>query len=141
MVLHQKTPVSRPRAWIGFASGLLVAAAVLRLAASSPQAPAGVDTPTPTPGQIEFFQAATPPGPLATGGDCHGGDDKGGLKLESRETLLKGGDTGPAIVPGDPGKSLLMHVLRRDEGYPAMPKKAEKLSDAKIAAFAEWIKA
>jgi len=141
MVLHQKTPVSRPRAWIGFASGLLVAAAVLRVGATSPiQLPAKVDAPAPTPDQVEFFEANIRPVLLETCADCHIGDDKGGLSLESRESLLKGGDTGPGIVPGDPGKSLLMHAIRRDDGYPAMPKKADKLSDAKIAAFAEWIK-
>src|SRR5262245_488084 len=189
MVLHQKTPVSRPRRWIGFASGLLAAVAVLRVAAAAPldarpakpaafarpakpaafarpAKPASfarpakpapfarpakppsfarppktpVQAPAPTAEQTEFFEANIRPVLLDTCGDCHVGDDKGGLKLESRETLLAGGDTGPAIVPGDPDKSLLMHVIRRDDGYPAMPKKAAKLSDAKIAAFAEWIK-
>ena len=35
----------------------------------------------------------------------------------------QGGETGPAIVPGDPEKSLLIHAIRRDEGFPRMPKK------------------
>ena len=40
--------------------------------------------------------------------DCHTEDSLGGLRLDSREAMLKGGKSGPAIVPGDPDKSLLI---------------------------------
>jgi len=125
-------------AWLGLASALFVATAVLRIAAApraqAPQAAA------PTPADIEFFEANIRPVIFDVCGECHVDDDEGGLKLDTRESMLKGGDTGPAIVPGDPDKSLLMHVIRRDEGYPRMPKSAPKLADEKIAAFATWIK-
>jgi len=41
---------------------------------------------------------------------------------------------------GDPEKSLLIHVIRRDEGFPRMPKSKPKLPDRTVAAFIEWIK-
>jgi cytochrome c553 len=128
-----------PKRWLGLASVLFVATGVLRIAAQTqgaipPAAGAAAS-------QVEFFEANIRPVLFDVCGECHVDDEKGGLQLDSREALLKGGDTGPAIVPGDPDKSLLMHVIRRDEGYPRMPKSGPKLSDQKIAAFADWIKA
>jgi hypothetical protein len=44
---------------------------------------------------------------------CHGGQKVSGhLRIDSREALLKGGESGPAIVPGDPEKSLLLQAVR-----------------------------
>src|SRR6266436_764592 len=44
---------------------------------------------------------------------CHGrGKDKGGLRLDNRETLLKGGDTGPAIISGKSAESLLIELVQ-----------------------------
>ncbi len=63
------------------------------------------------------------------------------MSLASRETLIKGGDSGPAIVPGDPANSRLMHMIRRDQGFKPMPKGEDKLPDATIAAFEQWIAA
>ena len=64
---------------------------------------------------------------------CHSAEAekvKGGLLLDTREALLKGGDTGPAIVPGDPEKSLLIKAVRYTDPDLQMPPKGEKLSDA-----------
>ena len=45
--------------------------------------------------------------------ECHGeGDVEGGLRATSRATLLQGGETGPAIVPGDPDRSLMIQAVR-----------------------------
>src|SRR5262245_15242213 len=55
---------------------------------------------------------------------------KGGLLLDTRDALRKGGDSGPALVPGDVKNSLLLKALRQ-EG-PRMPPKG-KLPDAVIA--------
>ena len=73
-------------------------------------------------------------------GECHGEKDvKGGLRLTSRETLLKGGDSGPAVVPGKPDESLLIHAVEYlDE--PKMPPK-EKLSATDVARLREWVAA
>src|SRR5262249_10301638 len=45
--------------------------------------------------------------------DCHTDEHFGGLRVDSREALLKGGRSGPAIVPGDPDKSLLVQAVRQ----------------------------
>src|SRR5881392_4143075 len=44
---------------------------------------------------------------------CHGrGKDKGGLRIDSRETLLKGGDSGPAVVSGNSAQSLVISLVQ-----------------------------
>jgi len=70
---------------------------------------------------------------------CHGGDSvKGELDLATREGLLKGGETGPAVVPFQAKQSLL-HKLITHADEPAMPDKAPKLADADIAKITSWI--
>src|SRR2546423_12854374 len=64
---------------------------------------------------------------------CHSAQSekvKGGLLLDTREGVLKGGDTGPAIVPGDPEKSLLIKAVRFTDKELQMPPKDKKLQDA-----------
>ncbi|MBI3879424.1 MAG: DUF1549 domain-containing protein, partial [Verrucomicrobia bacterium] len=63
----------------------------------------------------------------------------GGLVLDSFAAVLAGGDTGPAIVPGKPGESLLLSAVKHT-GELKMPKKGEKLSAAEIATLEEWVK-
>src|SRR5262249_1964275 len=63
---------------------------------------------------------------------------RGGLYLDTREGIRKGGDTGPAVVSGDPKKSLLLAALRHDGKIEQMPPRG-KLSDEVIADFAKWI--
>ena len=70
---------------------------------------------------------------------CHGFDEakrKGGLRLDYRDALLKGGDTGPAVVPGEPEKSLLLRSLTHVDPDLKMPKKGAKLDERVIADFA-----
>jgi hypothetical protein len=67
---------------------------------------------------------------------------KGGLVLDSRAGLLTGGDSGPAIVPGDPQKSLLIKAIGYGDEDLQMPPPKEgsrRLSDREIAAIAEWV--
>lgn len=63
---------------------------------------------------------------------------KGGLSLESRANVLKGGDTGPALVPGKPEQSLLLKAVRYTEEGLRMPPTG-KLPDAIIADLTKWI--
>jgi Protein of unknown function (DUF1553)/Protein of unknown function (DUF1549)/Planctomycete cytochrome C len=63
---------------------------------------------------------------------------KGGLFLDSRDGVLKGGETGPAIVAGKPAESRLIRALRYD-GEVRMPPKG-KLSDAIVADFEKWVR-
>ena len=72
---------------------------------------------------------------------CHG-DSKisGMLRVDSREALLKGGESGAAIVPGKPDESLLIKAIQRHEDVSAMPPEKDKaLRPEQIAAFAAWI--
>ena len=63
---------------------------------------------------------------------------KGGLLLDSREGLLRGGDTGPAVVPGKVGQGLLLQALRHEDGL-EMPPKKPKLAASVVADFERWI--
>jgi cytochrome c553 len=68
---------------------------------------------------------------------CHGAEkQRGGLRVDSRAALLKGGDTGPAILPGKPAESLLLKAVRY-EGPEMPPKKRLKADD--VAALAKWV--
>jgi uncharacterized protein DUF1553/uncharacterized protein DUF1549/cytochrome c len=70
---------------------------------------------------------------------CHGGDKVGGgLRLDTRTALLKGGKHGAAVIPGDAGKSLLVQALRYEHDEVAMPPDGQ-LDDAVIADFAKWV--
>jgi cytochrome c553 len=72
---------------------------------------------------------------------CHAGEKpKGGLDLTTQASLAAGGESGAAVVPGDPEQSLLYRlVAHQDE--PAMPEGDENLPDESIAHVAAWIKA
>jgi hypothetical protein len=70
---------------------------------------------------------------------CHDGQShKGGLDVTTREALLRGGTSGPAIVAGNAKDSLLYKLIAHEQ-EPAMPYKTGKLPDDVIAKFAEWI--
>lgn len=70
---------------------------------------------------------------------CHTEERMGGLQLDSREHALKGGKSGPVIVPGDPEKSLLVKALHYTDAKLKMPPTG-KLKEDEIAAVATWIK-
>src|SRR5687767_11641060 len=63
---------------------------------------------------------------------------KAGLRLDSREAMLKGGDTGPALVPGAPEKSLLIDAISYKNVDLTMPPKG-KLPDAILADLTAWV--
>jgi mono/diheme cytochrome c family protein len=70
--------------------------------------------------------------------DCHTSAEMGGLRVDSRERILQGGKSGPAVMPGDPDKSLLIQAVRQS-GDLKMPK-GGKLKPAEIQALADWVK-
>jgi hypothetical protein len=72
---------------------------------------------------------------------CHEEKAKGGLRLNSREYALKGGDSEkPAIVPGKPEESLLLEMIHPDAGDDIMPPKGDPLPAADRELIAEWIR-
>jgi hypothetical protein len=74
---------------------------------------------------------------------CHGdAKTSGELRVDSRDGLLRGGDSGPAIVPGKPAESLLIQAIRRQADVSAMPPEKEKaLRPDQVADFVAWIEA
>ncbi|GAB4455513.1 MAG: PSD1 and planctomycete cytochrome C domain-containing protein [Armatimonadaceae bacterium] len=88
----------------------------------------------------EFFESKVRPVLLENCISCHGKDAQiAGLRLDSREALLKGGESGPALVPGNPDKSLLIEVIRHT-GKIKMPQ-GGKLKDTEIANLTAWVQA
>lgn len=71
---------------------------------------------------------------------CHTDAKSGGLQLDSREHMLAGGKSGPAIRPGDPDNSLLVQAIRQIHPRLKMPP-GGKLRDTEIESIANWIKA
>jgi len=89
------------------------------------------------PKAIEFFEKQVRPLLVARCASCHGASQQFSmLRVDSREALLRGGNRGPAIVPGDPQLSLLAKAVRH-EGL-NMPV-GGKLEPAEIAAIEKWI--
>ncbi len=70
----------------------------------------------------------------------HGEKMKGNLLVDSREALLTGGDTGPAIVPGNPEKSLIIEAIGYKNTDLQMPPKGERLTAPQIATLTQWVK-
>jgi hypothetical protein len=88
---------------------------------------------------IEFFEAKIRPVLVEKCYSCHSAKAKilqAGLYLDTREGLLKGGDSGPAVVVGKPDEGTLLSALRYD-GYEMPP--SGKLADGVIADFEKWI--
>ena len=96
--------------------------------------------------KLTFFESKIRPIFVEKCYDCHSvkaaeqNKLKGGFYIDVREGLLRGGDSGPAIIPGQPEKSLLMQVIRHEIIDMQMPPKKAKLSDRQIADMAQWIK-
>ncbi len=95
----------------------------------------------PTAEQAVLFENKIRPLLVERCYECHSAEkkQKGGLLLDTKEGTLKGGDTGPALVAGDPAKSLLIKAVKWTDKDLQMPPK-KKLSDEEIAALEEWVK-
>lgn len=89
-------------------------------------------------GQIEWFEREVRPLLSQHCLSCHSKSvgTKGGLSLDSRESILAGGDSGPAIVPGKPDESLLIEAIRR-ESFEMPPEKALSARDQKT--LEQWV--
>jgi hypothetical protein len=96
--------------------------------------------------QLEFFEGKVRPILADNCYKCHSlekNKNKGGLTLDTRDGVLKGGDTGSCLKPGDPEGSLLIKAIRYVDPEMSMPPKnggGGKLSDKDIAILAEWVK-
>ena len=98
-----------------------------------------------SPEELAFFESKIRPVLVEKCYKCHAAGEghkiKGGLALDTRESTRKGGDSGPAVVPGNPAKSLLLEAIRYTKNDLQMPpeKDGGKLSDSVIKDFERWI--
>jgi mono/diheme cytochrome c family protein len=101
---------------------------------------AAVDPATPA-----FYSEKVRPILMTNCGKCHFNyNHKGGLAMDTRASMMKGGRDGRVVVPGDPANSTLVKLMRH-QGPPndpkPMPPKSPRMSDADIAIVEQWIKA
>ncbi len=91
----------------------------------------------------QFFEAKIRPVLAVTCFRCHGdAKTSGELRVDSRDRLLAGGESGPAIVPGKPEESLLIQAISRKPDVSAMPpEKEQTLRPDQVADFVAWVKA
>ncbi|MGE3804496.1 MAG: PSD1 and planctomycete cytochrome C domain-containing protein [Gemmataceae bacterium] len=91
-------------------------------------------------GRVEFFEKKVRPVLVKHCYNCHSANTntRGGLRVDDRNGLLEGGDSGPAVVPGAPDKSLLILAVRY-RGRTKMPPKTQ-LSATEIADLERWVK-
>jgi cytochrome c len=127
----------------GIAVGLIFASIGLMgwgLATRTVQA-AGQDEAT----RPEFYTSTVQPIFKSNCYRCHGGmNHRGGLNIQTRAGMMKGGHDGPVLVPGDPAKSLLVQLIRHEgpaNDPKPMPPKSPKISDEDIATVERWVKA
>ena len=129
------------------ASSFFLATASLASAAITPDIPVAVPLggDKPDAAGVEFFEKFIRPVLAKSCYECHSresGKQKGGLSLDTRENIRLGGESGHAVVPGDPKESLLMKAIRHEDSDMQMPpaKSGGKLPDDVIAKFEQWIK-
>ena len=97
----------------------------------------------PSKSDLEFFESKIRPILTENCYKCHSHDSekiKGGLLLDTRDGLLKGGDDGPVIVPGDPEKSMLIKAVRYTDKDLQMPPNDRQLSANQIQDLETWVK-
>jgi hypothetical protein len=93
------------------------------------------------PGATDFFEQRIRPVLVQHCYECHSVGakaPKGGLRLDDRDAVRRGGASGPVIVPGRPEQSLLLRALMHGDDGPRMPP-GGKLPDGVVADFARWI--
>ena len=93
-----------------------------------------------TPQQVEFFESKVRPLLVEHCYECHSGaEEQGGLRLDNRQGLRQGGDTGPAINEERLGESLILRAVRYEDFDLQMPPSG-KLPAESIRVFEEWVK-
>ncbi|HEY1190563.1 MAG TPA: DUF1549 domain-containing protein [Gemmata sp.] len=96
----------------------------------------------PNADQLKFFETRIRPILVDKCYSCHSAEAdkiKGNLHLDTRDGVRKGGDSGPAVVAGNPARSPLVRALKSKDPNLAMPPKG-KLPDSVIADFETWVK-
>jgi hypothetical protein len=114
---------------------------LLLFLAAGPTFAAGVDADADAKrASLKFFENEVRPVLVNRCYECHAEKkQKGGLRVDHLAHMTAGGDSGAALVPGDPAKSLLIQVIRHEVEDLEMPPK-EKLSDKEIMVLEQWVK-
>ncbi len=95
---------------------------------------------TPAPEAVRFFETNIRPLLAEQCYKCHGpSKQRADLRLDSRATILRGGDSGPAAVPGQPEQSLLIKAVRHVNKDLKMPPE-QRLSERQIADLERWVR-
>ena len=118
---------------------LLPALAIVALALSAAIVAAAAE---PTREQFDFFEKRIRPVLVNRCYECHSAEAKklkGGLALDTRDGLLTGGESGPAILPGDPEKSRLIEAVRYQNRDRQMPPKSALPAD-QVRDLEQWVK-
>lgn len=106
---------------------------------SAPEEAPEEEAPKPDAAQLEFFEKQIRPILVNRCTKCHGAEkQKGEFRLDSRAAILKGGESGLAVVPGKPDESELIKAIRYDADSYQMPPTG-KLPDEEIARLTEWV--
>ncbi|MEM9364809.1 MAG: DUF1553 domain-containing protein [Planctomycetota bacterium] len=118
--------------WLGLAS-LLTSSANAEGVPDPVSASASAET-------VAFFESRIRPALIEHCAECHWSDTEasGNLLLDSRDAIREGGDLGPALIPGDPDRSLLMKVIAYEDPDLEMPPDGQ-LAPEVIADFRKWI--
>src|SRR5437867_6642896 len=87
----------------------------------------------------EFFETRVRPVLATNCFACHTNSKLGCLQMDSRAALLKGGKSGPAVVPGKPKESLMIRAILQQDARLKMPM-GGRLKDQEIADLASWVK-
>ncbi len=105
-------------------------------------ADAAIDPPvggSPPPEAVEFFESRVRPVLVERCQKCHGPKKQSsGLRLDSRDGVLKGGDNGPAVVPGKPDESVLFQAVSGAHRELKMPPDG-KLPEQAVASLRQWV--
>jgi mono/diheme cytochrome c family protein len=124
-------PVAAGSRWVLWLLGLVVAVPAVPVRAGD----------AATEEAATFFETKIRPTLAGTCFPCHGGKKtSAGLRVDSRAALIKGGESGRAIVPGDPDASLLIQAVRHTSGDLKMPPGGRTLGAAEVADLAAWVR-
>jgi hypothetical protein len=113
--------------------GLVLLAAAIAAADDAPRPDSGAS--------VEFFEKKVRPILANHCYACHSAETKpaGGLRVDDRNGLLTGGNTGPAVVPGKPQQSLLLKRVVHKDAKRRMPKEGEQLTSEQVAHLTKWV--
>jgi hypothetical protein len=121
--------------WLALGGVVLAGGVVVPAVSLAGTAPAA-----PDPSQTLFFESRIRPLLIDRCAKCHGPTQpQGGLRLDSREALLKGGTRGPAVLPGQPDGSLLLQAVLHRAPAPRMPPSG-RLSAVEVADLERWVR-